>query len=32
MKKHKIAGLKKYAEMHEEKKVTGADGVEVRCF
>jgi len=29
MKKHKIAGLKKYAEMHEEKKVTGADGVEV---
>lgn len=29
MKKHKIVGLKKYADMHEEKTLTGADGVEV---
>lgn len=29
MRKHKITGLKKYADMHEEKSVTGNDGVTV---
>lgn len=29
MKKHKITGLKKYAELHEEKALIGNDGVEV---